>query len=191
MEIDWQKNYAGERMRKGSEEEEERKINRDEVEELIQAAQDQLLLQLHVNSHIASASVSSSSETYLDSDLERRFEALKSRRSTVASAREDHESKAAFGDDLSARFAALKARSNPSSSSTPADAKQTPLVPAVSVAEDENEDDEVERLIQWAKDAARLDPSPPSDDDEVEEEQDDDDEENNSEEEKQYRRKPK
>ncbi|KAF7827486.1 transcription initiation factor TFIID subunit 11 isoform X3 [Senna tora] len=129
---------------RGSSLEKETNKKRDEVEEMLQAAQDQVLLKLSVDSHIASAS----SNNYLDSDLERRFKALKSGgSSSVTVAREDQEFKAVLGDDLSARFAALKAKLNPSSSSTIA-AKQNSLPPTVFNAEDENEEDEVERLIR-------------------------------------------
>lgn len=37
----------------------------------------------------------------------------------------------------------------------------------------ENEEDEVEEIIQWALDAVRLDPSPPSDEDDDDDDDDD------------------
>lgn len=149
--------------------------NMDEVEELLQSVQDQLLLNISVDSHIARASTSNSLSP-LDSDLDRRFLALKSSQPsnpiTSALANQDQELKAVLGEDLSSRFAALKTKSIPNSNS---------LTPSISVAaimqeasfgstllndEDKDEENEVDRLIRWAKDAARLDPSPPSDDDE-------------------------
>ncbi|KAK4263549.1 hypothetical protein QN277_028943 [Acacia crassicarpa] len=135
--------------------------NRDEVEELLRAAQDELLLKLSLDSHLASASSSTLSSVDLDADLERRFQALKSSQSSVGIASEVRESKPALGDDLFARFDTLKVKSNPS-------LKKIPVVPSIE-EDDENEDDQVEKLIQWAKDAARLDPSTPSDDDDNDE----------------------
>lgn len=125
------------------------------VEELLQAAADEMLLDLSVNSHISHVS-----PNYIPSDLDRRFQALKSQPSSNSNSlpqsqpQHQHDSSAAaHGDDLSARFAALKA-SLSSSTSDETSSKGS-----------DNEDDEVEKLIRWAKDAARLDPSPPSDDD--------------------------
>ncbi|GMY18592.1 46 kDa FK506-binding nuclear protein [Fagus crenata] len=161
--------------------------NEMEVEQLLQAAQDELVLNLSINSHMSRVS-----PNYIDSDLDRRFQALKKSGSSVVpqESSNNKELKAVMGDDLSARFAALKGSSSSSSSSS--------STPGVGVVPnnilsgdgdgdgdgDEDEEDEVEKLIRWAKDAARLDPSPPSDDDdhddeeeEEEEEEDDDDEE--------------
>jgi hypothetical protein len=67
----------------------------------------------------------------------------------------EEELKAVLGDDLSTRFAALKASSSSSSF----------IIAASASLHDAVADDEVEKLIRWAKDAARLDSSPPSDDD--------------------------
>lgn len=160
----------------------------EQVEQLLQAAQDDLMLKLSIDSHMSRVS-----PNYLDSDLDRRFQALRSRPSSAAAAAPrnprpsqpqlqsdsssmppaienldvDGESQSILGDDLAARFAALKA-SLPSST--------TP--PPSSIPDDvdsDDEEDEVEKLIQWAKDAARLDPSPPSDEDD-----EGDDEESNS-----------
>lgn len=138
----------------------------DEVDELLQAAQDDMLLSLSVDSHISRLSV-------VDADVDRRFQALKlktgaeagaasksksssSSNSNSNSIQVDEELKAVLGDDLSTRFAALKA----SSSSSAIIAASASLHDA----DADDEDDEVEKLIRWAKDAARLDPSPPSDD---------------------------
>ncbi|KAJ0037681.1 hypothetical protein Pint_23254 [Pistacia integerrima] len=155
-------------------------IGSDEVEQLLQSAQDEMLLKLSVNSHIAHIS-----SNYIDSDLDRRFQALKSRPSLHQSSSSsssswssssqsnhrvndvnvnvDDELKSVVGDDLSVRFAALKA--SPSSSNDNKNLNALSVGPNVSYDDDNDEEDEVEKLIRWAKDAARLDPSPPSDDD--------------------------
>lgn len=141
-----------------------KKRETDEVDELLQAAQDDMLLSLSVDSYISRLSV-------VDADVDRRFQALKlktgaeagaasksSSNSNSNSIQVEEELKAVLGDDLSTRFAALKAASSSSSAIIAASAS---LHDAVA----DDEDDEVEKLIRWAKDAARLDPSPPSDDD--------------------------
>ncbi|KAI4384113.1 hypothetical protein MLD38_009880 [Melastoma candidum] len=154
----------------------------DEVNQLLQAAQDELLLNLSVGSH----NVSNSD---LDPDLARRFLALKSRpsassvpvpapapalttpqqtRSSATSSgrvqgQADDETKPILGDDLSARFAAL--RGSTSSGSPLVEPTSGVDRSLVDVEEDEDEEEEVEKLLRWAMDAARLDPSPPSDDD--------------------------
>ncbi|XP_040998987.1 uncharacterized protein LOC121244838 [Juglans microcarpa x Juglans regia] len=154
-------------------------INNEEekkVEELLQAAQDELLLKLSLDSHMSRVP-----PDYLHTDLDRRFQSLKSRPSlpispsqsqkltpsSVASAgAEDEELKAALGDELSTRFAALKGSLFSSSSSS-----STNVISVGPISSsDDDEEDEVEKLIRWAKDAARLDPSPPSDEDDEEEE---------------------
>ncbi|KAM5566359.1 hypothetical protein ABKV19_014840 [Rosa sericea] len=142
-----------------------KKTEKDEVEELLQAAQDDMLLGLSVDSHISRLS-----------DADRRFQALKLKSPTppkvadanssapaVTSIQVDEELKAVLGDDLSTRFAALKASvPMPSSSSSSIIAASS----ALHADDDDDAVDEVEKLIRWAKDAARLDPSPPSDDEE-------------------------
>ncbi|ESQ54894.1 hypothetical protein EUTSA_v10026382mg [Eutrema salsugineum] len=148
-------------MRRGKEE--------DEVEQLLQAAQDEMILKLSVDSH-----TSSSKSDYLDPDLHSRFLAL---RSQPSSKKKDYQHRQKrrprsppkskdveeTPDDLMLRFAALKS-SLPSSSSSVS--PSVPLPDEIGEdADDIGEDDEVEKLIQWAIDAARLDPSPPSDDD--------------------------
>ncbi|KAB1212453.1 hypothetical protein CJ030_MR5G003809 [Morella rubra] len=170
-----------------------------QVEELLQAAQDEMLLKLSLNSHMSRVP-----PAYLDSDLHRRFQALKSRPSlppsrsqsqpqrsveaatttsstpppSLGASAEDGESQALLGDELSVRFAALKGSLFSTSSSS---------TPTIVIPEDDEEEDEVEKLIRWAKDAARLDPSPPSDDEE--DEDDDDDEDDNDEHENGHSRK--
>lgn len=151
----------------------------DEVEQLLRAAQDDMLLKLSVNSHMARASASAA----IDPDLDRRFEALKKPQKPTKPAgsvkRPPKEadtggSKAAGasaeGDDLFARFAALKNTIPTHRSNFPRDGS----VAARVTKEEEEEEDEVEKLIKWATDAARLDPSPPSDDDDHNQSDDDD-----------------
>ncbi|KAG6671383.1 hypothetical protein I3842_16G001900 [Carya illinoinensis] len=164
--------------RKKTEKSKRTAINNEEekkVEELLQAAQDELLLKLSLDSHMSRVP-----PDYLHTDLDRRFQSLKSRpslpiypsqsqksTSSVASAgAEDEELKAVLGDELSARFAALKGSLFSSSSSS----SSTNVISVGPISSsDDDEEDEVEKLIRWAKDAARLDPSPPSDEDDEEE----------------------
>ncbi|OIW17359.1 hypothetical protein TanjilG_22471 [Lupinus angustifolius] len=147
----------------------------DEVEQLLQATQDHFLLNLSLNSHTthSSPSLSSSSNNYdhisLDLDLERRFQALKGKNH---SQNKDQELNSVLGHDLSARFAALKGKSS-SSSHDPLGVGPTVLSNEYE-EESEDEEDQVQKLIEWAKDAARLDPSPPSDEDEDDSDEDED-----------------
>lgn len=161
-------------MRRGKED--------DEVEQLLQAAQDEMILKLSVNSH-----TSSSKPDYLDPDLHSRFLALRSRpsqkkkkdqnpqkprpRSPPPKSKDVEETP----DDIMLRFAALKS-SLPSSSSSSSVSPSVRLPGDIGEDGDEiGEDAEVEKLIQWAIDAARLDPCPPSDDDDRQSSDDDDD----------------
>ncbi|KAG7541651.1 hypothetical protein ISN45_Aa07g017130 [Arabidopsis thaliana x Arabidopsis arenosa] len=150
-------------MRKGGKEE-------DEVEQLLQAAQDEMILKLSVDSH-----TSRSSSDYLDPDLHSRFLALKSQKKKdqqqqqhkrrLRSPTKSKDVVEETPDDLMLRFAALKT-SLPSASSSSSVSKSVILQDEIGEDGDEiGEDAEVEKLIQWAIDAARLDPSPPSDDD--------------------------
>ncbi|KAL8216407.1 hypothetical protein R6Q57_023244 [Mikania cordata] len=149
----------------------------DEVEELLKLTEDDLLLKLTVNSHIKSKSKSkfdldlvpeSSQSNAIDPDLDRRFQALRSKpnpKTKITATDEDVDV-----DDLFARFAALKApNTTPASNSTSEDM----------IVKEENEEDEVQKIINWAIDAARLDPSPSSDiddgDDDNDNYEDDDD----------------
>ncbi|CAN8274054.1 unnamed protein product [Cochlearia groenlandica] len=162
-------------MRRGKKKEE------DEVEEMLKAAQDEMILKLSVDSHHRSRS----GIDYLDPDLHSRFLSLKSQTSATKKDQirrtrsppqkskdvvvEEEEST----EDLMARFSSLKKTSLPSSS----------VSPSVNLRDgigEDDEDDEVEKLIQWAIDAARLDPSPPSDDDDDDQSCDDDDGDNDS-----------
>lgn len=186
----------------------------DEVEQLLQAAQDEMLLKLSVDSHMSRVA-----PDYLDPDLHRRFQALRSRPSSSQSKsysqqkkqsskappskpqqeqkekeqkreREskivvvdnvDEELRGVLGDDLSTRFAALKASLSTSSNAAPVASTDTNEV-RIGLEKsnsDDDEEDEVEKVIRWAMDAARLDPSPPSDDDDdlIDSDEDDNDSE--------------
>ncbi|TKY69052.1 hypothetical protein E2542_SST05316 [Spatholobus suberectus] len=155
-------------MKGSSKRKTEKEKREDEVEELLQVAQDQILLNLS-HSHMARASPFSPSAKKdvgdtelgldLDLDLERRFQALKMKTKSASPPQPQ--------DDLSARFDALKAKSSPSVDPTVTASNSTARFDNYNEEEEESEDEEaqVQKLIQWAKDAARLDPSPPSDDD--------------------------
>nr|XP_010941076.1 doublesex and mab-3 related transcription factor 3, truncated [Elaeis guineensis] len=182
-----------------------------EVEALLRAAQDDLLLKLRVDSHPISSRPSSSFDA-LDSDLARRFEALKSPPPPLstaapppqpskpvgkgATAPADGEWGRILGDDLAARFATLKG-----SSSGPNPGIQQPDLMTPDVADFDDKagagagagggdgvsEKEVEKVMQWAMDAARLDPSKgdrgEDDDDDGESTDDDEGEEEEEEEE--------
>lgn len=123
----------------------------DEIEELLQAAQDEMILKLSVNSH-----TSRSHPSNLDPDLHSRFLALKS----LNNNKDPKKNSKVDEDDLMLRFAALKKTTVPSPSSSSSFVHLPDQI-----GEEDGEDAQVEKLIQWAIDAARLDPSPPSDDD--------------------------
>ncbi|CAK9166141.1 unnamed protein product [Ilex paraguariensis] len=167
----------------------------DEVSELLRAAEDEMLLKLSVDSHMSRGS----SSHIIDPDLDRRFLALKSKPkpskikpSTNPSAvplrnpppelptgsmREsgDHEETKVDDDDLLARFSALKG-SIPSYLSSSVAFNDSQRQSKGEEKEEENSDtDEVEKVIKWAIDAARLDPSPPSDNSDNDDSDDDDD----------------
>ena len=140
----------------------------DEVEELLRGAEDEILLNLSTNSHMSRVSPS-----YIDADLDRRFQALRSSSSTSAKTdpfpqnpkpknpvpknvdtpqnpRLDDDP-----DDLFARFAALKG-SISEATATVSDGDGD------GDGEDDGED-EVEKVIRWAMDAVRLENSHPTD----------------------------
>lgn len=155
------------------------KNEEDPVDQLLQSAQDELLLKLSVDSHMSRVS-----PDYLLPDLDRRFQALKSRPTTttttiqsstiISKSRPSKSQDDVDPDDLFARFAALKAPNNTTSSSTvsgPGGFDQ---------GGDGDEEDEVEKIIRWAKDSSRLDHSPPSDEDEDEDEDEDDHDDDDS-----------
>ncbi|KAI5422330.1 uncharacterized protein LOC127076240 [Lathyrus oleraceus] len=125
----------------------------DEVEQMLRAAQDEILLNLSLNSHLSRPSPSSSTILHpdpdLDLDLERRFQALKSN------------SKNQQPLDPSTRFDALKAKSHhPVNANDIVSASEPPF--QYEESDEEDEEAQIQKLIEWAKDAARLDPSPPS-----------------------------
>lgn len=131
-----------------------KKAEDDEVEELLRAAEDDVFLKLSLNSHMARGS----STQFIDPDLDQRFRALKSKQTPKTKnpiPQQPCSTSTASDVNLFPRFAALKSS-----------------LPAYS-SENEEDDDEVEKVIKWAIDAARLDPSPPSDTDEDENSEDD------------------
>lgn len=170
-----------------------------EVEKLLEAAHDEMLLKLSVDSHIASIS-----SNYLDADLDRRFQALRSRPSVPRQSKSqsatpsqsqthrnvsvDDELKSSLGDDLSARLAALKASSSSSSANDDKKYDGVAVGPKIPDGDVDDGEDEVEKIIRWAKDAARLDPSPPSDDDDDKDSDRDTDSDSDDDEEQQPQR---
>lgn len=162
----------------------------DEVEDLLRQAEDAALLKLSVNAHMAHHSSSD-----LPPDLAHRFQSLKFGPSTSKSSQNSTTAsivRAELGrdqssapidddpDDLFARFTALKASlPKPSAASyssftvDPVQEESSELVNQVGGDSklamegdfNENHENEVEKIIRWAVDAARLDPSPESDDD--------------------------
>ncbi|CAL5004105.1 unnamed protein product [Urochloa decumbens] len=116
-----------------------------EVEALLRAAQDAVMLKLQANSHLISSTSASAPAAPLDApaeapdpledDLARRFNALKSRAAAPKPASAGAGAPAGGGgmDELEARFAALKGESS------------------------EDEESEVDKVMRWAMDAARLD----------------------------------
>lgn len=150
-------NYRGKRISSKSSE-------LDEVEELLRATEDAMVLKLSVDAHHTSRSSSASSSSPLDDDLIRRFEALKapsaSNKITSVPSRKD--------GDVFARFSDLKGGSSVESNVNPESEMGG------------KEEDEVEKLIQWAADAAWLDPSLSGDEEQEEADDDDDDDDDAS-----------
>ncbi|CAN4105479.1 unnamed protein product [Withania somnifera] len=138
-----------------------KKSEAEEVEELLRAAEDDVFLKLNLNSHMARGSFSQS----IDPDLDQRFQALRSKQ-TPKKSQQVLDNQLPPSDDLFTRFAALK-------SSLPVYSSSSSSSPAV----ENEEDDEVDKVIKWAIDAARLDPSPLSgtDDDSSSDESSEDD----------------
>lgn len=149
-------NREGKNMRKiGKKKKETDAI--DEVEELLKLTQEDLLLKLTVNSNTNSKSKfvpesSSQTNNAIHPDLDRRFQALRSKPSNPKIEKVDDK-------DLFARFAALKG-TDPTTTTTTTSIVKNDI-------EDEDEEDEVSKIINWAIDAARLDPSPSSDIDDI------------------------
>ncbi|KAJ4777165.1 hypothetical protein LUZ62_061422 [Rhynchospora pubera] len=121
------------------------------VEELLRAAQDDVLLNLRVNSHSVGSDAHFSS---LDPDLMRRFDALRSKPSVPSSSN-------SHCDDLEARFAKLKGGVGSEGGGG--------SVGSGGVGESGMED-EVEKVMKWAMDSVRLDQSSGKSTGEVEEE---------------------
>lgn len=136
-----------------------------EVEALLRAAQDAVLLKLQANSHlVSSASASASAPTAplddadaeaapdpLDDDLARRFDALKSRAAAAPKQKPAGAGAAAGGmDELEARFAALKGAAGP-------EEEARVRLEDLGGESEEDEADEVDKMMRWAMDAARLD----------------------------------
>lgn len=153
----------------------EKSVEEDEVEELLKAAQDDMLLKLGLNSHMTHSSSQFSS---IDPDLDSRFLALKKPHQSKSNSKSISKSKLDDtagttqknpekvlqnideSDDLFARFAALKS-SLPSYNTSVRDG-QVQQQQQLMDDDGAGEEDEVEKVIKWAIDAARLDPSPPS-----------------------------
>lgn len=147
------------------------------VDSLLRAAEDELLLNLSLNSHM-SRGISHSCTSYIDPDLDRRFQSLKSSGRPPTSTKNPPPQPPASDDgDLLARFAALKGDSIslPSSSSSCFQESNRLQSDRDKISSSDAVDqDEVQKLIQWAIDAARLDPSPPTDSDDENHRHDDD-----------------
>lgn len=150
----------------------------DEVEDLLRQAEDATLLKLSVNGHMAHHSSSD-----LPPDLAHRFQSLRSGPSTskptqnstptsIIRAQSGKDQSSApiddDPDDLFARFTALKASLPKPSSASSSSFAVDPVKEESSDFYENNEEDEVDKIIRWAVDAARLDPSPESDDDGIE-----------------------
>ncbi|KAJ9536510.1 hypothetical protein OSB04_un000304 [Centaurea solstitialis] len=164
----------------------------DEVEKLLTLTQDDLLLKLTVNSHTNSKfdfiPESSHNNNAIHPDLDRRFQALRSKPNPNPNPKAeikpgDHEDI----DNLLARFAALKAPANATSTSSSSNQQHGKVTKDDSFGvdfEEDDEEDEVSKIINWAIDAARLDPSPSSDidDDDDKDDDDDDDDDDDSDE---------
>ncbi|GAB4851969.1 hypothetical protein Ancab_016160 [Ancistrocladus abbreviatus] len=168
----------------------------DEVEEMLREAEDAVMLKLNINSHLAHVCTSD-----LHPDLDRRFQALKS---GSAPSKKPYASKTISSEtgkmeqyvvlkedeeqDLFARFAALKA-------STPKPSFAGSSLPSVRYNQEHgsdqvnkliadsntftecqygNNDNEVQKVIMWAMDAARFDPSPSSDEEDCGDNHDED-----------------
>lgn len=136
------------------------------VNELVRAAEDEMLVKLSINSHMSHFS-----------DLERRFQALKSssspcssssRRSAKTGSKPQIQSLPTPPDgkenDIWARFAALKGTVSTSKRSADSDRGSSSDRKDYGKS-NKDDDDEVEKVIKWAMDAARLDPSSPSESD--------------------------
>ncbi|VAI88057.1 unnamed protein product [Triticum turgidum subsp. durum] len=128
-----------------------------EVEALLRAAQDAVLLKLQANSHLVSSSSSAASNPLaldegpgpLDDDLARRLDALRSRPAPPKRPGGAPTPAAGGMDEMEARFAALKG-------AAVCPDKET-RVRLEDLGGESDEEDEVEKVMRWAMDAARLD----------------------------------
>lgn len=149
----------------------------EEVNELLRAAEDEMLVRLSINSHISHFS-----------NLERRFQALKSSSSPSSSSQRSANTGSkpqvqstptppdGKENDIWARFAALKG--TVSTTKRYADSDRGSSSNRKDYGKDnKDDDDEVEKVIKWAMDAARLDPSSPSESD-IDDSDEDEEEDN-------------
>ncbi|CAO2186944.1 unnamed protein product [Urochloa humidicola] len=138
-----------------------------EVEALLRAAEDAVMLKLQANSHLISSSTSASASAPaapvdgaaagpdpLENDLARRFNALKSRAAAPAPKPAGAGAAPAAGgggmDELEARFAALKGAAGP-------EKEVRVRLEDLGGESSEDEESEVDKVMRWAMDAARLD----------------------------------
>ncbi|CAL4996701.1 unnamed protein product [Urochloa decumbens] len=135
-----------------------------EVEALLRAAQDAVMLKLQANSHLISSTSASAPAAPLDApaeapdpledDLARRFNALKSRAAAPKPASAGAGAPAGGGgmDELEARFAALKGATAGGSGK-----EARVRLEDLGGESSEDEESEVDKVMRWAMDAARLD----------------------------------
>ncbi|XP_077248246.1 uncharacterized protein LOC143887890 [Tasmannia lanceolata] len=167
-----------------------RRESEDEVEELLRAAEDAALLKINIDAHTTRSQALDQHLLHRFKALKTpsppppppKAPLLLGKQEITTSIAPSHEKEEEKGDeelgrilgaDLSARFYALKGSSFSSSSSTSREFQEDPSIKFKVDKEDEDdvvdEDGvskrEVERLMQWAMDAARLDPSPTDEDD--------------------------
>lgn len=131
-----------------------------EVEALLRAAQDAVMLKMQTNSHLVSSTSASTTVAPsfdaaaapdpLEVDLARRFDALKSRPPVPATNPAGAGPGSGGMEELEARFAALKGAAGPE--------KETRVkLEDLGGESSEDEEEEVDKLMRWAMDAARLD----------------------------------
>ncbi|CAL5010035.1 unnamed protein product [Urochloa decumbens] len=136
-----------------------------EVEALLRAAQDAVMLKLQANSHLISSTSASvpapaapldgaaAEADPLEDDLARRFNALKSRAAAPKPASAGAGAPAGGGgmDELEARFAALKGATAGGS-----EKEARVRLEDLGGESSEDEESEVDKVMRWAMDAARL-----------------------------------
>ncbi|XP_068326392.1 uncharacterized protein [Pyrus communis] len=133
--------------------------DKDEVEEMLQAAEDHLLLNLSVDSHMSHRRVS------LDDDIQRRFHALKLKIPVELLPPPSPNPNLIGPIPIPCKGMTALKSSLPTAPATPSSSCTTIATSSYGYDDLDDEEDEVEKLMRWAKDAARLDPSPPSDSD--------------------------